>query len=614
VYFGYDAVGNKTSFTDGRGKVTYYSYTNRNQLEEIAYPDSTSQTYSYDANGQVATKTDGRGVSATYSYDAVGHATDVDYSDSTPDVSFAYNSDGLKTSMTDGTGTTTYSYDNAFRLTTRSAPAGSVTYSYTNSNQLSTRAAGGTTVAYSYDNAGRMSDTVVGGTQTTSYSYDNANRMTSVSKPDGSVETKTYDSTTADLTSVVSVKSGTTIATSTYAYDSLGRKTSDTGSGYTTSYSYDAAGQLTAEARTGTSAYSISYTYDNAGNRATKTLGGTTENYSYDDANKLTAAGGKSYTYDAAGNTTGVSWSGGSTSLTWNGAGYLKSASDGSTTINYAYNGLGQRVGKSGGASASYILSDDGIDSQVLSDGSASFVHGASGLVSENRGGTSKFYHADALGSVKALTDGSGSVTDSRSTDAFGMLVTSSGSTPTPFGFAGNHGYQQDSETGLMRLGHRMYDASTGRFISRDPIRDGYNWYVYCANDPIQGIDPEGLSGGPPLSSVTTPHGQLEMAEIAAEAGGAIPKPIFPRPPIPGGMANIGQQIIGWGGGAGGAVQALQGLGAQAINQMRDAGITSQYARELAVFYYRHYQYMLQNSADNGSIMTPLEKVINRDC
>ena len=67
----------------------------------------------------------------------------------------------------------------------------------------------------------------------------------------------------------------------------------------------------------------------------------------------------------------------------------------------------------------------------------------------------------------------SGTVTDARSTDAFGLVVTSSGSTPTPFGFAGSHGYQQDSETGLMRLGHRMYDAATGRFISRDPIQDG---------------------------------------------------------------------------------------------------------------------------------------------
>jgi hypothetical protein len=38
-----------------------------------------------------------------------------------------------------------------------------------------------------------------------------------------------------------------------------------------------------------------------------------------------------------------------------------------------------------------------------------------------------------------------------------------------------------------------MYDASTGRFLSRDPIRDGYNWYAYCDNDPANAVDPEGL-------------------------------------------------------------------------------------------------------------------------
>jgi RHS repeat-associated protein len=40
-----------------------------------------------------------------------------------------------------------------------------------------------------------------------------------------------------------------------------------------------------------------------------------------------------------------------------------------------------------------------------------------------------------------------------------------------------------------MRLGYRYYDASTGRFLSRDPIRDGYNWYVYCENDPVNAVD-----------------------------------------------------------------------------------------------------------------------------
>jgi RHS repeat-associated protein len=143
-----------------------------------------------------------------------------------------------------------------------------------------------------------------------------------------------------------------------------------------------------------------------------------------------------------------------------------------------------------------FSQTDDSIDSQVLADGSATYAHGVTGLISENRGGTSKFYHTDALGSVRALTNTSGTVTDSRSTDAFGLVVTSSGSTPTPFGFVGNAGYQQDSETGLMRLGHRMYDASTGRFISRDPIRAGYNWYIYCSNDPVNTLDPQGLDVG----------------------------------------------------------------------------------------------------------------------
>jgi RHS repeat-associated protein len=72
------------------------------------------------------------------------------------------------------------------------------------------------------------------------------------------------------------------------------------------------------------------------------------------------------------------------------------------------------------------------------------------------------------------------------------MSVAVTGTTPTPFGFAGQHGYQNDSVTGLMRLGHRFYDASVGRFLSRDPIRDGYNWYAYVNNDPVNGVDPEG--------------------------------------------------------------------------------------------------------------------------
>jgi len=40
----------------------------------------------------------------------------------------------------------------------------------------------------------------------------------------------------------------------------------------------------------------------------------------------------------------------------------------------------------------------------------------------------------------------------------------------------------------------RYYNPATGRFLAEDPIRDGLNWYVYCAVNPIRFIDPSGLA------------------------------------------------------------------------------------------------------------------------
>ena len=124
----------------------------------------------------------------------------------------------------------------------------------------------------------------------------------------------------------------------------------------------------------------------------------------------------------------------------------------------------------------------------MVSDGLATFTPG----ISERRSGVSKFLHQDYLGSTKQITSSSQAVTDTRQYDAFGLLTGSSGSTPTPFAFAGGWGYQQDS-TGLQLLGHRYYDPSTGRFLIRDPIKDGRNWYGYCENNPLKFVDPAGL-------------------------------------------------------------------------------------------------------------------------
>jgi RHS repeat-associated protein len=77
--------------------------------------------------------------------------------------------------------------------------------------------------------------------------------------------------------------------------------------------------------------------------------------------------------------------------------------------------------------------------------------------------------------------------------DAFGAAVSRTGTTNTQAGFAGGWGYQTDTESEYQLLGHRYYDPATGRFLTRDPIRDGSNWYGYCNNNPLTAVDATGL-------------------------------------------------------------------------------------------------------------------------
>jgi RHS repeat-associated protein len=65
-----------------------------------------------------------------------------------------------------------------------------------------------------------------------------------------------------------------------------------------------------------------------------------------------------------------------------------------------------------------------------------------------------------------------------------------------PFGFAGG---LCDPDTGLVRFGARDYDASVGRWTSKDPLVFGggqNNIYAYVGNDPINEVDENGEDGG----------------------------------------------------------------------------------------------------------------------
>jgi RHS repeat-associated protein len=108
------------------------------------------------------------------------------------------------------------------------------------------------------------------------------------------------------------------------------------------------------------------------------------------------------------------------------------------------------------------------------------------------------FYHFDALGSTRMLTDESGHITDAYTYDAWGNLLTHDrNSISQPYQYVGQLGYYthyQDANLPLLQLGVRFYDLEVGRFGHVDPIAtDPESAYAYAHDNPISLTDPLGL-------------------------------------------------------------------------------------------------------------------------
>ncbi len=147
------------------------------------------------------------------------------------------------------------------------------------------------------------------------------------------------------------------------------------------------------------------------------------------------------------------------------------------------------RVGKTeNSVSNTFRRSRAYVTEPVLGDGTAGYMPG----VSVRSGGNVRYQYT-GLKNTDSQTSPAQSVSASRIYDAFGNVVSSSGTWAGPFGYAGNFSYQEDA-SGLKLLGHRYYDPSTGRFLTRDPIKDGRNWYAYGAGEaaPTNIADPAG--------------------------------------------------------------------------------------------------------------------------
>src|SRR5208283_4254930 len=108
---------------------------------------------------------------------------------------------------------------------------------------------------------------------------------------------------------------------------------------------------------------------------------------------------------------------------------------------------------------------------------------------------TPAFYGYDGGGTVRLLTDSTGTVTDTYDYDAWGNAVNTTGFTPNVYLYRGE---QYDSDLGLYYLRARYYNPQIGRFLTRDPEAGRIkapatlHKYLYAGGDPVNRLDPTG--------------------------------------------------------------------------------------------------------------------------
>ena len=107
------------------------------------------------------------------------------------------------------------------------------------------------------------------------------------------------------------------------------------------------------------------------------------------------------------------------------------------------------------------------------------------------------YFHFDAQGTTRTLTDSSQTATDSYIHDAFGNQRGSNGTTANPFRYVGQKSYYRDADSGTMNVRARTYQPTITRWQSEDRIgfaSGDANLYRYVRNSPTNRVDPKGLA------------------------------------------------------------------------------------------------------------------------
>ena len=429
-------------YYDSDGKLTKVTYpTTKNGVQALAYE--------YDQNGWL-TKIKGEVQSGdgstektvrSYTYDSYGKVKEIkDYRD------LLNSSDQAVKKV--------YTYDSLDRvkeMTYTDLETGKVMESYQYSYDKSSNITEKTQVNnYPREDADKVNETKV-------YTYDTLGRL---------IKTVTTDHKKDDKTKAV-----------TYTYDNVGNRLKEDDGTTTTSYTYNGLDQLkTSTKEKGTAVEEVrQYDYDANGNQTdvknTKT--GENQTYVYDAENRLSQV---SVTKD--GNTAVIQQN------IYNGEGQRIQKIDGDETINYYYQDgvVAYTTDVNGEQNSQNLIGTDG---NVLA--TERFQQNATQYY---------LYNKDIQGSTSSLVKEDGSADATYQYTDFGeTTIQGDDQAKNEVSYTGGI---YDQSTGLYYLNARYYNPEDGRFMTEDSYRgeimnpETGHLYVYCANNPVNYVDPSG--------------------------------------------------------------------------------------------------------------------------